>query len=90
MSNGSKAGLVIVIALIAFGLWYGMRPSDSTAGGAANVKTDVTPTSAPESASDDVSISDDISAVDAGLNAIDQDSSAVDEGLNDKPVSQTE
>ena len=87
MSSTSKliAIVVVLFVLLAGGLWLmkskgGNVPVDSSAIGKTSAPTDIS----------DAGLDQDITAVDASLNALTNDTAAIDAGLNDAPIQQTE
>jgi hypothetical protein len=100
MSISTKSIIIfLVVVLVIAGLWYVLAgKSQSVYPQNSAVSQSVTTSTGQPRPSDSVSTRDnsnasldqDLSSVDAQLNAINSNSASVDQSLNDTPVSQTE
>lgn len=85
MSGISKLSLVLVIAVVAVGVWFIFsRPASDATPAPAETSNTVSSISA------DSSLDADLSAIDMQLQVVSDDSAAVGQGFNDTPVEQVQ
>ena len=89
MSKGGKITLgVVVVVLIAGAIWWASSMSNGYSPAPASPSASTNPTNVSDSASNNQSLSQEMTSVDTQLNGLSSDSAKIDQSLNDQPVSQ--